>query len=163
MSKSDDNTTATIYLLDEPKAIEKKIKRAQTDSENSVHYDKENKPGISNLIEIFSALTDQTHEQVEAAYAGKGYGAFKKDVADAIISTLEPIQQRYRQLVGDPELDAILDKGAAKHTPRPASLTKKPPRPWACSASKTIPLNFESVADFNFIKIKANNILTKKV
>ena len=83
MSKSDDNTTATIYLLDEPKAIEKKIKRAQTDSENSVHYDKENKPGISNLIEIFSALTDQTHEQVEAAYAGKGYGAFKKDVADA--------------------------------------------------------------------------------
>ena len=114
MSKSDDNTTATIYLLDEPKAIEKKIKRAQTDSENSVHYDKENKPGISNLIEIFSALTDQTHEQVEAAYAGKGYGAFKKDVADAIISTLEPIQQRYRQLVGDPELDAILDKGAAK-------------------------------------------------
>ena len=75
MSKSDDNTTATIYLLDEPKAIEKKIKRAQTDSENSVHYDKENKPGISNLIEIFSALTDQTHEQVEAAYAGKGYGA----------------------------------------------------------------------------------------
>ena len=100
MSKSDDNTTATIYLLDEPKAIEKKIKRAQTDSENSVHYDKENKPGISNLIEIFSALTDQTHEQVEAAYAGKGYGAFKKDVADAIVD--------------DPELDAILDQGAAK-------------------------------------------------
>lgn len=124
MSKSDDNTTATIYLLDEPKAIEKKIKRAQTDSENSVHYDKENKPGISNLIEIFSALTDQTHEQVEAAYAGKGYGAFKKDVADAIISTLEPIQQRYRQLVGDPELDAILDKGAAKAHAK-ASVTYK--------------------------------------
>ncbi len=114
MSKSDDNTTATIYLLDAPKDIEKKIKRAQTDSENSVHYDRANKPGISNLIEILSALTDQTHEQVEAAYAGKGYGAFKKDVADAVIAVIEPIQQRYNQLVGDPELDDILDKGAAK-------------------------------------------------
>lgn len=114
MSKSDDNTTATIYLLDEPKAIEKKIKRAQTDSENSVHYDRENKPGISNLIEIFSAVTDRTHEEVEAAYAGKGYGAFKKDVAEAVIAALEPIQARYAQLVNDPELDEILDKGAAK-------------------------------------------------
>ena len=114
MSKSDDNTTATIYLLDEPKAIEKKIKRAQTDSENSVHYDRENKPGISNLIEIFSAVTDHTHEEVEAAYAGKGYGAFKKDVAEAVIAALEPIQARYAQLVNDPELDEILDKGAVK-------------------------------------------------
>lgn len=114
MSKSDDNTTATIYLLDEPKAIEKKIKRAQTDSENSVHYDRENKPGISNLIEIFSAVTDHTHEEVEVAYAGKGYGAFKKDVAEAVIAALEPIQARYAQLVNDPELDEILDKGAAK-------------------------------------------------
>ena len=114
MSKSDDNTTATIYLLDEPKAIEKKIKRAQTDSENSVHYDRENKPGISNLIEIFSAVTDRTHEEVETAYAGKGYGAFKKDVAEAVIAALEPIQARYAQLVNDPELDEILDKGAAK-------------------------------------------------
>lgn len=114
MSKSDDNTTATIYLLDEPKVIEKKIKRAQTDSENSVHYDRENKPGISNLIEIFSAVTDRTHEEVEAAYAGKGYGAFKKDVAEAVIAALEPIQARYAQLVNDPELDEILDKGAAK-------------------------------------------------
>lgn len=114
MSKSDDNTTATIYLLDEPKAIEKKIKRAQTDSENSVHYDRENKPGISNLIEIISAVTDHTHEEVEAAYAGKGYGAFKKDVAEAVIAALEPIQARYAQLVNDPELDEILDKGAAK-------------------------------------------------
>ena len=138
MSKSDDNETATIYLLDEPKAIEKKIKRAQTDSENSVHYDKEQKPGISNLIEILSALTDQTHEQVEAAYVGKGYGAFKKDVAEAIISTLEPIQQRYRQLVSEPELDDILDKGAAKHMPKPALPMKRPAKPWACSVNNFI-------------------------
>ncbi|WP_301861188.1 tryptophan--tRNA ligase [uncultured Megasphaera sp.] len=114
MSKSDDNTTATIYLLDTPKDIEKKIKRAQTDSENSVHYDREKKPGISNLIEILSAVTDQTHEQVEQAYAGKGYGAFKKDVADAVIAVLEPIQQRYEELLKHPDLDDILDKGSAK-------------------------------------------------
>jgi tryptophanyl-tRNA synthetase len=114
MSKSDDNTTATIYLLDNPKDIEKKIKRAQTDSENSVHYDTASKPGISNLIEILSAVTDKNHDEITDEYAGKGYGIFKKDVADAIIATLEPIQQRYTQLVNDPELDDILEKGAAK-------------------------------------------------
>lgn len=114
MSKSDDNTTATIYLLDNPKDIEKKIKRAQTDSENTVRYDIDCQPGISNLIEILSAVTDKTHEEIEAAYAGKDYGVFKKDVADAVISVLEPIQNRYQELVGDPELDRILDAGAAK-------------------------------------------------
>lgn len=114
MSKSDDNTTATIYLLDNPKDIEKKIKRAQTDSENTVRYDIDCQPGISNLIEILSAVTDKTHEEIEAAYAGKGYGVFKKDVADAVISVLEPIQNCYQELVGDPELDRILDAGAAK-------------------------------------------------
>ena len=114
MSKSDENQTATIYLLDEPKAIERKIKRAQTDSENSVHYDEEKKPGISNLMEIYAALTDKTYDQITADYADKGYGAFKKDVADAVISVLEPIQQRYIQLVNAPELDEILTQGAAK-------------------------------------------------
>lgn len=114
MSKSDSNTTATIYLLDDPKDIEKKIKRAQTDSLNTVRYDTDCQPGISNLIEILSAVTDQSHEDIEKVYEGKGYGAFKKDVADAVISVLEPIQQRYHQLVGDPELDAILDEGAKK-------------------------------------------------
>lgn len=114
MSKSDDNQTATIYLLDDPKDIERKIKRAQTDSENSVHYDVDEKPGISNLMDIFAALTDQDYDQITAAYADKGYGVFKKDVADAIISVLEPIQQRYAKLVNDPELDDILTKGAAK-------------------------------------------------
>lgn len=114
MSKSDDNQTATIYLLDTPKDIEKKIKRAQTDSENSVHYDVDNKPGISNLMDIYAAVTDQTHDQITAAYADKGYGTFKKDVADAVISVLEPIQQRYEKLVNAAELDEVLDKGAAK-------------------------------------------------
>ena len=114
MSKSDDNQTATVYLLDTPKDIEKKIKRAQTDSDNAVRYDREAKPGISNLMDIFAALTDKSHEEIERAYAGQGYGAFKKDVAEATISVLEPIQKRYAELIDTPELDVILTKGAEK-------------------------------------------------
>ena len=114
MSKSDDNQTATVYLLDTPKDIEKKIKRAQTDSDNAVRYDREAKPGISNLIDIFAALTDKSHEEIEKAYAGQGYGTFKKDVAEATISVLEPIQKRYAELIDTPELDVILTKGAEK-------------------------------------------------
>ena len=114
MSKSDDNQTATVYLLDTPKDIEKKIKRAQTDSDNAVRYDREAKPGISNLMDIFAALTDKSHEEIEKAYAGQGYGTFKKDVAEATISVLEPIQKRYAELIDTPELDDILTKGAEK-------------------------------------------------
>ncbi|MBF1330660.1 MAG: tryptophan--tRNA ligase [Megasphaera micronuciformis] len=114
MSKSDDNQTATVYLLDTPKDIEKKIKRAQTDSDNAVRYDREAKPGISNLMDIFAALTDKSHEEIEKAYAGQGYGTFKKDVAEATISVLEPIQKRYAELIDMPELDVILTKGAEK-------------------------------------------------
>lgn len=114
MSKSDDNQTATVYLLDTPKDIEKKVKRAQTDSDNAVRYDREAKPGISNLMDIFAALTDKSHEEIEKAYAGQGYGTFKKDVAEATISVLEPIQKRYAELIDTPELDVILTKGAEK-------------------------------------------------
>ena len=114
MSKSDDNQTATVYLLDTPKDIEKKIKRAQTDSDNAVRYHREAKPGISNLMDIFAALTDKSHEEIEKAYAGQGYGTFKKDVAEATISVLEPIQKRYAELIDTPELDVILTKGAEK-------------------------------------------------
>lgn len=114
MSKSDDNQTATVYLLDTPKDIEKKIKRAQTDSDNAVRYDREAKSGISNLMDIFAALTDKSHEEIERAYAGQGYGTFKKDVAEATISVLEPIQKRYAELIDTPELDVILTKGAEK-------------------------------------------------
>lgn len=114
MSKSDDNQTATVYLLDEPKDIERKFKRAQTDSENSVHYDKENKPGISNLMSILAAITNKSFEQITKDYAGQGYGIFKKDVAEAVIDALTPIQERYAELVNAPELDDILNLGAQK-------------------------------------------------
>ena len=65
-------------------------------------------------MDIFAALTDKSHEEIEKAYAGQGYGTFKKDVAEAIISVLEPIQKRYAELIDTPELDVILTKGAEK-------------------------------------------------
>ena len=114
MSKSDDNQMATIRLLDDEATILKKLKRAQTDSENSVHYDKENKPGISNLMGIYAAITKDSYETIEQRYVGQGYGTFKKDVAELLIDTLRPLQERYNELIDSPELDHILDEGAAK-------------------------------------------------
>ena len=114
MSKSDDNQNATIRLLDSPNLIVKKLKRAQTDSDNAVRFDKENKPGISNLMGIYSAITKDSYEAIEEMYSGKGYGAFKGDIADLLVETLSPIQERYAELIGSAELDTILDEGAAK-------------------------------------------------
>lgn len=114
MSKSDDNQMATIRLLDDEETILKKLKRAQTDSENSVHYDKENKPGISNLMGIYAAIIKDSYETIEQRYVGQGYGTFKKDVAELLIDTLRPLQERYNELIDSPELDHILDEGAAK-------------------------------------------------
>ena len=113
MSKSDENQRAFISMLDTPKQIEKKIKSAVTDSEGVVKYDKENKPGSSNLLTIYSSCTGESIEALEQKYEGKGYGEFKQDVADAVISVLQPIQERYEKLIDSPELDDILDEGAA--------------------------------------------------
>lgn len=125
MSKSDDNQNATIRLLDDPKTIEKKLKRAVTDSDNEVRYDKENKPGISNLMDIRRAITGESYETIEALYQGKGYGAFKGDIAQLVVDTLTPIQDRYKELINSPELDAILDAGAAKAHAKAAAMYAK--------------------------------------
>ncbi|WP_077325084.1 tryptophan--tRNA ligase [Virgibacillus siamensis] len=114
MSKSDDNEKGYISMLDEPKKIIKKIKSAVTDSEGIVKFDKENKPGVSNLITILSACTGQSVATIESAYEGKGYGDFKQDVADAVLNVLEPIQKRYNELIDSDKLDDILDQGADK-------------------------------------------------
>ncbi len=126
MSKSDDNQNATIRLLDAPDVILKKLKRAQTDSDNRVYYDKDNKPGISNLMGIYRAITNDSYEHIEALYEGKGYGDFKKDVAELVISALEPIQQRYYELIEDrDQLDAILDGGAEKAHKKASAMYRK--------------------------------------
>ncbi|MFG6115574.1 tryptophan--tRNA ligase [Halobacillus sp. MO56] len=114
MSKSDENQKAYISMLDAPKKIEKKIKSAVTDSEGIVKYDKENKPGISNLLTIYSTCTGETVEALEVKYEGKGYGEFKQDVANAVIQTLSPIQERYHELFESEELDDVLDNGAER-------------------------------------------------
>ncbi|SDM45620.1 tryptophanyl-tRNA synthetase [Psychrobacillus sp. OK028] len=114
MSKSDPNKKATIRLLDTPKEIEKKIKSSVTDSEGIVAFDPINKPGVSNLLTIESALTDVAIPTLVQKYEGKGYGDFKASVANVIIDHLTPIQQRYEQLLNSSELDEILDLGAVK-------------------------------------------------
>lgn len=114
MSKSDSNTKATISLLDTPKQIEKKIKSAVTDSEGIVKFDEENKPGVSNLLAIESAMTGKTIDEVVAKYDGLRYGDFKAGVAEAVVNHLTPIQERYYELIDSPELDEILDRGREK-------------------------------------------------
>ncbi|WP_321382817.1 tryptophan--tRNA ligase [uncultured Enterococcus sp.] len=112
MSKSDTNTKGFISMLDEPNIIRKKIKSAVTDSTGVIEYDPENKPGISNLLSIFSSATDRPIEELAEAYNGKGYGEFKADLAEAVVALLEPIQDRYKELLVSDELDDILDQGA---------------------------------------------------
>ncbi|SIS47755.1 tryptophan--tRNA ligase [Salimicrobium flavidum] len=114
MSKSDDNQKAFISMLDEPKTIRKKIKSAVTDSEGIVEYDPENKPGISNLLTIYSVCSGRSVEQLVEAYNNKGYGDFKTDAGEAVVQVLEPIQERYYALLESDELDDILDDGAEK-------------------------------------------------
>lgn len=114
MSKSDPNTKSYISLLDEPKVIEKKIKSAVTDSEGIVKFDKENKAGISNLLTIYSIFTKKSIQEIEADYEGKGYGEFKADLAEIVVKELEPIQQKYNELMNSEELDKILDLGSEK-------------------------------------------------
>lgn len=125
MSKSDPNQKAFISLLDEPKQIEKKIKSAVTDSEGIVKFDKENKPGVSNLLSIYSILTGKTIEELENQYEGKGYGDFKSELAQVLISEFEPIQKKYHQLMESTELDEILDRGAAKANQVASKMVKK--------------------------------------
>ncbi|KAA9293654.1 tryptophan--tRNA ligase [Aerococcus urinae] len=112
MSKSDDNKKAFISLLDDPKTIEKKIKSAVTDSSGEISYDPENKPGVSNLLDIFSAFSDQSISQLEKTYANSGYGQLKTDLSQALIAVLEPMQKDYQRLLASSELDDVLAAGA---------------------------------------------------
>jgi tryptophanyl-tRNA synthetase len=114
MSKSDPNQKGFISMLDEPNQIEKKIKSAVTDSDGVVKFDKENKPGVSNLMSIYSIFGNISIEDLEKKYEGKGYGEFKTDLAEVIINALQPIQDRYKELIDSDELDNILDEGAEK-------------------------------------------------
>lgn len=113
MSKSVESDAGTVYVLDDPKAIEKKFKRAVTDSEAEVRYDVAAKPGVSNLLSILGAATGRSPEEAAAGYTQ--YGPLKADAAAAVIELIRPIQDRYRELLADPEaLATVLRKGADK-------------------------------------------------
>ena len=115
MSKTDPNTKSYIYLLDKPGIIRKKIMSAVTDSENKIKYNPAKKPAISNLLEIYSLFTDRDIKTLEREYTGKGYGEFKSDLAEVLVSFLEPLQTRYKEVTEDTKLiDHILRNGAIK-------------------------------------------------
>jgi tryptophanyl-tRNA synthetase len=115
MSKSRGAESGTVLMLDPPETVRKKVRSAVTDSGSDVRYDPDEKPGISNLIELMTVVTDDSIQDVEARYDGSGYGQFKGDVADAIVALLEPIQARYAGIRGDQvELERLLAMGAEK-------------------------------------------------
>lgn len=112
MSKSDPK--GDIFLKDEPAVIRKKIMSAVTDLGCEVKYDEENKPGISNLIQIYCAMKDITIEEAEKRFEGYRYGDFKKAVADAVLEELEPFQARYREIIANKSYEEALKEGAEK-------------------------------------------------
>lgn len=114
MSKSDPIDKACIFLLDEPNVIRKKIASAVTDSDGIIKYDPINKPGVSNLLTILSVASNKDIKLLEEEYQGRGYGEFKKDVAEAVVNMLEPIQKRYNELLNSDEIDRVLDEGREK-------------------------------------------------
>src|SRR5438309_1936941 len=117
MSKSDPNDHSRINLLDDPKTIKKKIARATTDSLRLVTFDPD-RPGITNLLTIYQLLTGQSEQEIEAEFAGKGYGDFKAALTEQLVATLAPIQKRYNELMSDiPTLEAILKQGADEVRP----------------------------------------------
>ncbi len=117
MSKSENEDTGRVLLMDDPNVIMKQFKRAITDSdtENCVRYDKENKPGVANLMTIYAAVTGKTFEQIEAEFAGCGYGKFKPVVGEAVVEHLRPIREESLRLMKDKAyLEAVYRDGAQK-------------------------------------------------
>ncbi|ADZ84688.1 tryptophan--tRNA ligase [Cellulosilyticum sp. ST5] len=113
MSKSDTDVNASISIIDDTDTIIRKFKRAVTDSETEVRFDEENKPGVSNLMTIYGAITGQTMEQVTNEFAGKGYGDFKVKVGEAVAEELKPLQNRFKELSSDKAyIDGVIKKNA---------------------------------------------------
>ncbi len=125
MSKSDDNVNNFIMLLDEPKKIEKKLKRAVTDSDEQarIYFDNDEKPGVSNLLTLMSCMTGRAIDDLVPEYEDKMYGHLKKDTADAVLSVIEPLQQRYFELRKDEGALLNIMKDAAERASEKAAVT----------------------------------------
>ena len=114
MSKSDENTNASIYLMDAPDTIIRKFKRAVTDSEACIRYS-DDQPGIRNLIDIYSACTNKSADEIVKEFDGKGYGDFKLAVGESVVDVLKPLQTRYNELLGEKAyIDSIIKENAEK-------------------------------------------------
>lgn len=112
MSKSDPNQNGTLYITDEPAVLRKKIMSAVTDSDSEVRYDIENKAGVSNLMSIMSALSGKSFADIEAEFKGKGYGDFKKAVADVVVEALAPVREKFLEISADKKrIENALSKG----------------------------------------------------
>ncbi len=117
MSKSEGGGGQSIGLLDSADVIRRKIMRATTDSHRDVIFD-ESRPGIFNLLTIYQTITGENQKNIEARFEGKGYGDFKKDLAELVVEAMRPVQGRYAEITADPGyLESILKAGAAKATP----------------------------------------------
>ena len=115
MSKSDENPNASIYLMDDPDTIMRKFKRAVTDSLACVRYNEEEQPGICNLIDIYSACTGKTRDQIEAEFDGKGYGDFKTAVGESVVEKLRPLQEKMAELEKNKDyIDNVIKNNAEK-------------------------------------------------
>jgi tryptophanyl-tRNA synthetase len=115
MSKSSSAPQGIVDVLEDPGSIRKKIARAVTDLGSEVKADEENKPGVTNLLRIYSALTGETGADLEQRYSGSGYGAFKKELAEVVVESLAPIRERTEKMLADEtELDRLLADGAAR-------------------------------------------------
>jgi len=115
MSKSDVNEKSFVLMTDTADVIMKKFKSAVTDSDGVVKYDTENKPGISNLMGIYSVMTGKNFEEIEKEFDGQGYGTFKTAVAESVIATLKPVQEEYTRILADKAyLESVLKDGAEK-------------------------------------------------
>jgi len=121
MSKSDTNTKSFILLNDEPSVIMKKFRSAITDSEAKVRY-AEGKDGINNLMDIYSACTGKTNEEIEQEFDGKGYGDFKTAVGEAVVAKLDPVQKRFKELMGD---KAYLEKLAKENAEKALAISQR--------------------------------------
>ena len=125
MSKSSENQKGVIRLLDDLNIVRKKIMSATTDSEMLVKFDPENKPGISNLINIYSSLTNKSIEEIENEFKDSNYGNFKTKVADVVVETISNIQNKYNDIINSAYLDEILDKGIEKNIEISSEFYKK--------------------------------------
>ena len=125
MSKSAPDVMDKILLTDTPDEIRKKLKKAVTDSENCVRYDKENKPGVSNLMTIYGILKNKSMEEIQKEFEGHGYGDFKSVVAEAVVERLEPIQNRYNELLSNKDrLMEIVKQGDKRAEEKASKLLK---------------------------------------